>query len=216
MNKQAQVLRINSREQFNWLIEHLRTETHRAHDHWNFWGDFEAALGEYSEELNQAPEFWELTRQAHKDSVILRLGRLFDPTKGVLSFGNLLQTIRHHATATAPTFLSADLNELDLATLDLELTSVSEDDAAVSSLLAIRNQYLAHREARIVGTGTFSSLPKLERTEIESLLERALRIVRKYTQICGIPRLSWGRDEDFQRLLKLLRSGLTARRAHTP
>jgi hypothetical protein len=215
MSKQPQVLRIKSRKQFNLLIDHLLTETYRARDHWDFWRDFEAALSEYTEELHQTPQFWELTRQAHMDSVILRLARLFDPTKPALSFSNLLETIRHHATATTPTFLSADLSGLDLATLDLELASVSEADRSVESLLKIRNKYLAHREARLVSTGTFSSLPPLEQTEIESLLERTLGIVKKYSHLCGIPPLAWGRDDDFQNLLRLLRSGLTARRART-
>jgi AbiU2 len=208
MNKQAEILRIKSRDQFNRLVDHVVTETHRALDHWILWRDLDAAFDEYSQEVNQSPQFWQLTRRAHMDSVILRLTRLFDPTKGSLSLPNLLQTIRHHVTAPAPTFLSPNVSEIDLVALDLELSSVSETDASVASLLDIRNQYLAHRQARLVGTGTL--LPPLERLTIELLLERASQIATKYSQLCGRPLVlsTLPGIDDYRHLLNLLRAGL--------
>jgi hypothetical protein len=220
MSKQAQILRIKSREQFDWLIDHLMTEIHRAHDHSNLWRDVDAAFDEYREEANQTPQFWQLTRQSLQDSVILRLARLFDPTSGALSLGNFLRTIRHHSTASIPTFLSPDLAGISLATLDAELAYVSESDASVACLLAIRNRYLAHREAHMVGTGSLSSLPPFARKQIESLLARALNIVNEYRRICGRPFVSshLPGGDDYRHLFKLLRSGFAALkvRSHMP
>jgi hypothetical protein len=212
MSKPAQILRVTAREQFDWLIDHLMTEIHRAHDHSNLWRDVDAAFAEYREEANQTPQFWQLTRQSLQDSVILRLGRLFDPTSGALSLGNFLRTIRHHATASDPTFLSPALAGISLATLDAESAYVSESDASVASLLGIRNRYLAHREAHMVGSGSLSSLPSLERERIESLLGRALNIVNEYRRICGRPFVSSNLPggDDYRHLFELLRSGLGA------
>jgi len=79
MGESFRAIGIKSRDEFEWLIEHLTHETFRARDHWDFWGALDKSFDQYSAELNQTPNFWELTRQAHKDAVILRLGRLFDP-----------------------------------------------------------------------------------------------------------------------------------------
>ena len=57
----------------------------------------EEAFPEYSLELNQAPAFWELTRRAHQDVVVLRLGRLYDPHAAATSLGNLLTTLQEKA-----------------------------------------------------------------------------------------------------------------------
>ena len=43
--------------------------------------------------------FWELTRRAHMDAVVLRLGRLFDPHPTAISLGNLLRTMKENAVA---------------------------------------------------------------------------------------------------------------------
>ncbi|MBI3694037.1 MAG: hypothetical protein HY238_04245 [Acidobacteria bacterium] len=104
-----QVLRISSREQFDWLIDHLATEAARAGDHWYLWSGLDVAFDDYGKEINETPQFWQLTFRAHKDSVVLRLGRLFDPTKGALSLGNFLQTIHHRATNCALDSLGLDV-----------------------------------------------------------------------------------------------------------
>jgi hypothetical protein len=217
MTKRFHVLRIRSREEFIWLIDHLTTETYRAHDHWGFCGDLEASFDEYSEELNQSPQFWHLTRTAHQDSVILRLGRLFDPTSKALSLGNFLCTI-HQAAANGSSYLGFELAEVNLAEIEQEMSSISRDDALVASLLTIRNQYLAHREAGLVGKGTFDSLPKLYRGDIEALLGGALSIAIKYRELFGRPILAWGRPGagDYQTLLRLLKSGFTVHRGGLP
>jgi hypothetical protein len=201
-------VRLKSRDEFDWMIEHMTHEAYRARDNWNFWGALEKSFDEYWTELNQTPAFWELTRRAHQDAVALRLGRLYDPHPTATSLGNFLQTIKENISL-AGAVVPETVVRVDLMQLDSELNSVSDDDPAVEKLLLIRNEYLAHRGTRHVTKGTFVALPTLERDELSALVNRALDILHKYRERLGYPPLLWGHEEEeqFHRLLSLLRAG---------
>jgi hypothetical protein len=201
-------VRLKSRDEFDGMIEHMTHEAYRARDNWDFWGAIEKSFEEYWVELNATPAFWEMTRRAYKDAVVLRLGRLYDPHATATSLGNLLQTIKENdclASALVPEAVVG----LDRTELDSELIAVSDGDPIVRKLLLIRNEYLAHRGTRHVTKGTFASLPTLERDEISALVARALDILRKYRERLGYPPLLWGHreEEEFYRLLALVRAG---------
>jgi hypothetical protein len=208
MVTQFRAIRIKSRSEFDWLIEHMTHEAYRARDNWDFWGAMERAFDEYSIELNQTPAFWELTRRAHQDAVALRLGRLYDPHATATSLGNLLQTIKENAPRASAAFPAAIAN-VDVTRLDADISDVSDQDPAVAKLLLLRNEYLAHRGTRHVTKGTFASLPTLDKDEISGLITRAIDLLRKYRERLGYPALAWGHQEveEFQRLLLLLRAG---------
>ena len=204
-------IRLKSRDEFDWMIEHMTHEAYRARDNWDFWGAMEKAFEEYWIELNETPAFWEMTRRAHQDAVALRLGRLYDPHATATSLGNLLQTIKENVSCPG-VVVPASVAGLDLTELDSELVAVSDDDPIVGKLLLIRNEYLAHRGTRHVTKGTFASLPTLERDEISALVARALDILRKYRERLGYRPLLWGHheEEQFYRLLSLVRAGRTS------
>lgn len=176
--------------------------------HWDFWAAMEEALGEYAIELNQTPAFWELTRRAHQDSVVLRLGRLYDPHATATSLGSLLQTMKENSCHAGNLFPAA-ISNLDITELDSEIAGVSDQDPIVAKLLLIRNEYLAHRGTRHVTMGSFASLPNLQRDEISALLTKAFDLLCKYRERLGYPSLSWGHHEvkEFYRLLSLVRAG---------
>ena len=207
-------IRIKSRAEFDWLIEHATHEAYRARDHWEFWGEMDGSFGEYSIELNQTPAFWELTRRAHQDAVALRLGRLYDPHASATSLGNLMQTMRENA-ARGGTLFPPAIAALDVAELDADIADVSDKDPAVAKLLLLRNEYLAHRSTRHVIKGTFASLPTLEKDEISGLMTKAIHLLRKYRDQLGYTPLSWGHQEaeEFRRLLSLLRLGYNSKDA---
>ncbi len=201
-------VRIKSRDEFDWLIEHMTHEAYRARDNWDFWGAIEKAFDEHSIELNQTPAFWELTRRAHQDSLALRLARLYDPHATATSLGNLLQTIKENSSGLG-TIFPASIAGLNMTELDSEIVGVSDQDPIVAKLLLIRNEYLSHRGTRHVTKGSFDSLPNLERDEISALITRALDLLCKYRERLGYPLLLWGHHEvdEFHRLLSLLRAG---------
>lgn len=216
MASRFKAVRVKSAAEFDSLIEHITHETYRARNNWDFWGAFETACDEYSIELNETPAFWELTRRAHKDCVVLHLGRLYDPDGSAASLGNLLQTIKESATSAAR-FAPVCVADLDMTELDLEMAAVSDEDPAVAKLLRLRNEYLAHRGTRHVTKGDFASLPTLKRNEISTLMTRAIEILSKYRRRFGYLQLGWGHQEveEFCRLLSLVRAGLDKRQSAT-
>ena len=211
MGAAFRALRVKSRTEFDWCIEHLTHETFRARDHWDTWKALDKSFKQYAVELNLTPHFWNLTRRAHQDMVILRLGRLYDPHPTAISLGTLLATMKQHAGTTAPQF-PLGVTKLDRAKFDPEMMSVSDSDPAVKNLLALRNEYLAHRGFQHVAKGTFKQLPTLGRRDIAKLINRAIGIVGKYRHRLGYPPLGWGNYEgrDVNTLLVLLRTGRRA------
>jgi hypothetical protein len=205
-------LRLRSRAEFDHVVEHLTHEAYRARTHWDAWVAMEEAFPEYSLELNQAPAFWELTRRAHQDVVVLRLGRLYDPHAAATSLGNLLTTLQEKA-ALAGTILPARAAKLNMAKLEKNIKSVSTENPAVDRLLTVRNEYLAHRGPQHVIKGTFAALPKLEKKDLSHLLTNAIRIMTTYRRPFGYPPLIWGNQEvsEFERLLALVRAGHKAK-----
>jgi hypothetical protein len=211
MGKTPQVVRVKSKDQFSDLWAHVVTETHRAWDHWNLLRGIDVAGKDYNTAFYQSPQFWAMTTRAHSESVLLRLTRLFDPSPGALSLGNLLQTI--FAAINGPAIEARCLNVpgLDAAAVKLELAEVSEKDALVARLIAVRNYYLAHRASRHVLSGSFAGL-ELEEQVFETLLNRASRIGDKYCQLYGrqLPGKRLPGGDDYKQLLRLLRLGMAA------
>lgn len=208
MKETFRAIRIKSRTELDWFIEHLTHEAFRARDHWNFLKAFDESLHHYSVELNQTPNFWELTRTAHKDTVILRLGRLYDPNAMAISLGTLLQTMNKHASTPGIELLPG-ITKLDRSKLEKEIVSVSDSDPTVKKLLTVRNEYLAHRSSQHVAKGNFKTLPTLQRRDIAKLINRAIGILQKYRKLLEYPTLLCGNYnvEEFKKLLVLLRAG---------
>lgn len=208
MGAPFRAIRVKKRSEFDGFVEHLTHEAYRARTHWDLWKGLDASFKQYWEDLNRTPSFWELTRRAHQDAVILRLGRLYDPHPTAISLGTLLATMHKHATAPGAEF-PPGLADLDRAQLDGGMESVSDSDPSVKNLLTWRNEYLAHRSSKRVAEGTFAHLPELRSRDIAKLVNRAIGILRKYRHRLGFPPLSWGSHEvtDLKQLLSLLHAG---------
>ena len=90
---------------------------------------------------------------------------------------------------------------------------MSEDDPLVSRLMDIRNEYLAHRASRLVSSGPFDGIAKLEREDIEALLQRASSIGDRYGQLCGRPHVLRGYPgaDNYSYMLKFVRLGLQSK-----
>lgn len=202
-------IRVKSRKEFDWLVEHMTQEAYRVRYNWDCWAAMHEASEKYSIELNQTPDFWELTRRAYQDAVVLRLGRLYDPHATATSLGNLLQTMKHNSVP-AGSKMPASIAKLDPTELDSDISSVSPDDPIVARLLLLRNEYLAHRGVRHVTKGIFASLPTLERDEVFTLIKRALAILAKYRERLEYEPLLWGHYEveQLHRFLSLARTAL--------
>ena len=207
----GKALQVDSREMFDGLLDHLMTETRRAGDHLYLWSALDAAVADFGEEMNQTPQFWGTILRALQDSVVLRLARLFDPKDQALSLGNLLATISYRGRYPSSS-LNLNVPGLDIPAVGQESESVSRTNPLVSRLLEIRYQYLAHRDARLVSSGSFSTLPKVDRNGIETLLALASQIAEKYCRLYErpVPYVRFAGADDHKHLLDLLRVGLNS------
>jgi hypothetical protein len=201
---------IDSRPTFDNFLDHLAMEGRRAGDHWHLWGAIEGAFDNYERELSQTPQFWKLTRRALKDSVVLRLGRLFDPNKQALSLFTFLNAIQHHAANHTLGSLELDVPGLDAAAVREELNNVSKDDPLIARLIQVRNEYLAHRQGSLVRRESFDSLPTLSRDDLETLAQRASTILDKYCRLYErpLPSVRFVGADDYKHLFALLKIGL--------
>lgn len=211
MSAPFRAIRVKQRSEFDHFVEHLTHEAYRARTHWDVLKALDASFKQYWKDLNQTPSFWELTRRAHQDAVVLRLGRLYDPHPTAISLGTLLATMHKHASTPGAAF-PPNLATLDRIQLDAEMASVSDTDPSVKKLLTWRNEYLAHRGSQHVAKGSFDHLPELGRRDIAKLVNRAVGILRKYNHRLGFPPLSWGNHEvtALKDLLTLIRAGRKA------
>ncbi len=203
-----QAIRPNSRTEFNSVIEHVTHEAYRARCHWDVLVAMDDAFDEYAVVFNETPSFWELTRRALQDDLLLRLGRLYDPHAVATSLGNLIQTLKANVSH-AGTVFPPDIATLDVADLDADLASVSVQDTVIAKLLKVRHEYLAHRATQHVKKGTFTAVPTLAEHELGGLVHKPIDLLAKYRRHLGYPLISWGDHEvdDLRQLLKLVRAG---------
>jgi AbiU2 len=202
-----QAIRPHSRAEFDSVIEHVTHEAYRARCHWDVLAAMEEAFDEYALEFNQTPWFWELTRRALQDDLILRLARLYDPHGAATSLGNLLQTLKANVSH-AGTLFPPDITTLDVADLEADLVSVSVQDTVIAKLLKVRHEYVAHRGTHHVKKGTFTTVPRLAEHELNGLVHKPINLLAKYRRHLGYPLISWGDHEvdDLRQLLNLVRA----------
>jgi hypothetical protein len=58
MKDSFRAIRVKSREEFEWLMEHVTHEAFRVRDDWEFWTALNESFDKYLVEPNQTPNFW--------------------------------------------------------------------------------------------------------------------------------------------------------------
>ncbi len=214
-------IRVTSEKEFERLLDHLSNEAHRASDHWHLLKGLEAASKRYRFEMRESLAFWNFTLNAHHDAVLFRLARLYDQDVGSLSLKRFLLTVRASVEYFSDGALRTRLKDnpfveellsrkLTLSTLGGDIRRVSEDrDPLVHRLYKLRNESLSHVNPNPVRLGAASTLARLNGKEIQSLLDRACKIVNRYSLTYRASLLSAkviGAD-DYNHLLDLIRRG---------
>lgn len=90
-------IKITNSEEFSRLLETLTNETVTACIHFKLYSDLEAARPDYSVEFNESWTFWWLTFQAHLDTTLFRLCKIYEPHPQSLNLRNLLNIIKENA-----------------------------------------------------------------------------------------------------------------------
>lgn len=197
-----------------------------ANIHYRFHQDLNSAIPEYVSELNQAATFWNLTMSAQVDATLLRLCRAYDSHSASLSLPRLLATIEAnlHIFET-PAFkerlkknpfvesLAKDSRVPDKNELKADIILASSSDPLVSSLLAWRNNIGAHRNPRETLSPSSVVVDPLKFSDVEKLLERAIRILNKYSLLFAALAYSTSMvgADDFKYVLGCIRNDLLTR-----
>jgi hypothetical protein len=222
-------LKLKSAEEFRRLLTTLLDDLVDARFHFKLHQNLDKAIEEYGLEFSQSPTFWNLTRRAHIDAVLLRLCRAYDTyPHSALNLRNFLDTIQANLSVfDEPNFrqrlkgnafvdsLAAGLRPPDQAQLKTDIEAVGVADPLVKKLVTWRHNYVAHRNSDYaLNPNDLSSRYPLLFAEIDELLKRALEVGNRYSLLFDASAHSTmmvGRD-DYLSVLRAVREGMQADR----
>lgn len=157
------MINVRDSEEFSRFLEALSNDIVDAHVHFGLYQNVTAAFERFPLVWQQSRVFWSQTLQAHLDSCVQALCRVYDQRSDSLHLRSWLSTIKQNLHL----FDEANFRERlkdnphvaslatlagppDQARLDQDLRSVSTDDLAVKRLTVHRGSRIAHRSARNV------------------------------------------------------------------
>lgn len=217
-------IKISSSEEFGRLLEALSNETVTACIHFRLYSDLEASRADYASEFSESWTFWSLTFQAHWDTTLFRLCKIYDQHNTSLNLRNLLDTIEANAGIfDVEDFrerlkenpfvesLASDSKKPDLKQLQRDKNVVSESNPLVKALVFWRNNFFAHRSAKHVAANkSLADHYTFDVAAVDTLLKEGMRILNSYsvlfralsysTQIVG--------HDDYRHVLEASRSVL--------
>jgi hypothetical protein len=221
MSDKMKPIRVASEKEFERLLDHMAEEAHRASDHWHLLKGLVAVRKKYEVEMYESRAFWGFTLNAHHDATLFRLARLYDQHDCSLSLKRFLLTVKASVEYFSDGARRARLKEnpfvegllsrkLNLSTLGGDIRRVSQErDQLVHRLCKLRNEALSHVEPNPVRLATVSTQPRLQQKEIQTLLNRACKILNSYSLTYRASMLSAKvvGEDDYKHLLDLVRRG---------
>ena len=158
---------------FDKLTDALAFESQYAVVDYRMYTDLSKAAEENEIVVIQSRAFWTMTIDAHLNSAMLRLCRIYDHQASAMSLLKWLKLIKQNSKWLRE---PADPNQLDK---DIEY--VSNENAKVENLTKYRGNVVAHLGANYVldFRNTRTSF-KLTYGDVEELIENGLKIVNRY------------------------------------
>lgn len=180
-----------SNEEFEKLTQALALEAQSANLDHQLWRNLTSTPERHETEFNQSRVFWQMTFEAHFNSCLFRLCRLYDHQKCSFNLGRWLAIIKNNPnwfTSAAykscrpgseysgppdPTQLAADIDYASYRTNPL-----------VKNLTKFRSNVLAHmgRDYVLRDKGA-PAIFKMTYGDVKTLVKQAIKIINRYTQI---------------------------------
>lgn len=181
--------------------------------HTNLIAAYESDRGEA---MRQAWTFWSLTIQAHVDSAILRLCRIYDQDDKNLGLRGFMHTIQSNpqlfskeqfaARVEGRSHLLGAFAPLDPKQIAVDMEYVTRaTNPLVDRLIAIRHNYYSHRNAKdVVADHAVAEKYPHMRDEVGQLLKVGLAIVNLYSNLFDANMWSSGivGQDDFHYVLR--------------
>jgi hypothetical protein len=189
-----------------------------------------AYQSESGDAMRQAWTFWSLTIQAHLDSAVLRLCRIYDQNAKNLGLRGFMHTIqsnphlfskeqfaarmegRPHADSLIEAFAPLDSKQIEV---DMAYVTRASNPT-VDRLIAIRHNYYSHRNANdVVADHAVSEKYPHMRDEVGELLKVGLAIVNLYSDLFEANRWSSGiiGQDDYHYVLRAVQERLDRHRS---
>jgi hypothetical protein len=221
-------IRIKNSDDLDRLLDASAEEIVAAHGCHRLYCGLVDAYGEYKDEMNRTPAFWEFTIASLRDMRFLRLCRIYDQEPKRLNLHNLLDTIRQNPHLFDREEFRQRLKENqfvdslashprtpDPRDIEKHLAYVSEENPTVKKLIVWRNNVLAHRGAKLsLAKGNLLEKGPISEKQVDELLDQALKIFNHYS---GLFRASMWLpkrigEEDYGLCLGMIRNGINARK----
>lgn len=191
------MIRIASSVEFGKLITALSSDVVDAHIHWRLHCDLHEAIQAHPIVWAQSRTFWQMTLNAHAETAIEHLCRVFDQEQSSLHLLSWLKTIQENlhlfdtvefkrrlAGNAFVDSLVEDSRSPDLVALETDINDCTATDPLVKRLNVHRGNAVAHRSAK---QATSDKPLPLELTlsveDLEALLSRALTVLNRYCQL---------------------------------
>lgn len=161
---------------FDKLTEALAFECQSAVVDYRMYMDLVKAAQEHVVVVQQSNAFWTMTVEAHRNSAILRMCRIYDQQASAMGLHKWLKLIKQN-----PKWLR---EPADPKTLDKDIEYVSNNNQKVKSLTMYRGNVIAHLgQNYLLNFRNTRTSFKFTYGDLKELVENGLKIVNRYGQL---------------------------------
>jgi hypothetical protein len=194
------MISVNDSAEFERLLKALSDDIVDAHIHYRLYEELIEAIAKYPLVVHQSNTFWNFTLQAHLNSCISALTRVYDQEQSSLHLRSWLITIQENLRLFDDAAfrerlkdnpyvasLAEDPRKPDPTVLTDDIAACSNTDAVVKKLTIYRNVRIAHRSAGFILSALHNKEEKygLMFDELRVLLDRAKTILNRYSYLFG-------------------------------
>ena len=175
--------------EFVKLTETLAAEIQRTNIDYRLYRDLSDACTSHAIVVQQSRVFWPMTLDAHLNSAVLRLCRIYDTHKSSFNLRKWLMLIkRNPAWFSESAFEARKSNPIstyhgspDATQLESDIESASVNNPIVKNLVAFRGNMLAHLgENWALNRRNARAAFRLTLGDVETLAANALSILNRY------------------------------------
>lgn len=191
------MISIKDAAEFKQLLKTLSDDVIDAHIHYRLYEGLAEAIGKHPLVAQQSNTFWIFTLQAHLNSSVYALFRVYDQNTKALHLLSWLTTIQENLHLFDEeafrerlrdnpyvASLTQGSRKPDPALLADDVVACSNSDSIVKKLTVYRSNRIAHRNAKaLLAPGDIGEKFGLTFDDIRTLLERAKTILNRYSYL---------------------------------
>lgn len=218
----------NLESELNKIIQRLRKELNTASWHFEIYKQLNELSSTYTKEMQQAPAFWGLTREAHLLIALMLLNHFFDKKDAHLNLFGLFDFAENNLELFSEDNLNKRLNKCGRNNEIAEYNRIIINETTiqkhrqqirtlpVSSLRKWRNSLLAHIDkSDVFRDVNVRATFQIKHVHLEKIIETVDQILNYYNVAYDCS--SWARDipleGEIHNILRYIKTGFEQRRA---